>query len=393
MAQREVALVIHEGVQALDVAGPLDVFATANGFLPGESRYRCRLVARDTSPLRASNGMLLTPDLGFANAARAFHTVLVAGGPGLPDGAADEALSSWLREWGVRAERHGSVCNGTFALGHAGLLDGRTVTTHWLSSAQLAARFPAARVQHDRIHARDGRLVTSAGVTAGIDLALALVAEDHGPALSLACAKTLVVVAQRQGGQSQFSPLLMPTGDVATALGKVQAYVVAHRREAFPVRRLASIAGVSPRGIARLFVRELGVTPHDFVEGSRIDHARHLLEASSLALKAVAFDCGFAARITCGVPFSGGSECPPCSIGRASGRHPDVQEVRRGQEGGRAAGDAMSVPCILPRHGEPSASGQAGRDQGCRGGGRRLARVWFLRRGPAGGCTWRRRPC
>jgi transcriptional regulator GlxA family with amidase domain len=167
----------------------------------------------------------------------------------------------------VRARRYGSICNGAFALGRAGLLDGRIVTTHWLTSQQLAAEFPAARVEHNRIHARDERLVTSAGVTAGIDLSLALVGEDHGPAISLACAKALVVVAQRQGGQSQFSPLLLPVSDPESPLGKVQAYVMEHIREAFPVERLAGIAGVSARSIARIFVRELGVTPHDYVEG------------------------------------------------------------------------------------------------------------------------------
>jgi len=294
MANREVALVIHDGVQALDVAGPLDVFAAANDFLPEEDHYRCLLVGKQRAPVRSSNGMWMTADLTFDEADRAFDTVLVAGGPALPERPADEAMSDWLRRWGVRAKRYGSICNGTFALGHAGLLDGRTVTTHWLCSARLAEMFPSARVEHDRIHARDDRLVTSAGVTAGIDLTLALVGEDHGSAISLACAKGLVVVAQRQGGQSQFSPLLLPPNDTTSPLGKVQAYVMEHIAEAFPVERLAEVAGVSPRGIARLFVRDLGVTPHEFVEGVRIDHARNLLEATDLVLKAIAFDCGFA---------------------------------------------------------------------------------------------------
>jgi transcriptional regulator GlxA family with amidase domain len=131
-------------------------------------------------------------------------------------------------------------------------------------------------------------------VTAGIDLSLALVGEDHGSAVSLACAKGLVVVAQRQGGQSQFSPLLLPPNETETPLGKVQAYVMEHIGEAFPVERLAGIAGVSPRSIARLFVQELDSTPHDFVEGIRIDQARNLLEATEKALKVIAFECGFA---------------------------------------------------------------------------------------------------
>jgi len=294
MAKKDVVLIIHEGVQALDVAGPLDVFAAANGFLPDEDGYNCLLVAEDTNPVRSSNGMLLTAHLSFAQACRAFHTVLVAGGPDLPYAPANKAMADWLRRWGSLAQRYGSICTGTFALGHAGLLDGRMAATHWLNAAKLASQFPSARVEHDRIYVRDERLVTSAGVTAGIDLALALVGEDHGPALSLACAKFLLVVAQRQGGQSQFSPLLMPTSDTLTPLGKVQTYVMEHLSEPFPVDRLAKIAGTSARGIARLFVKELGITPHEFVENVRLDRARNLLEATDLALKAVAFDCGFA---------------------------------------------------------------------------------------------------
>jgi transcriptional regulator GlxA family with amidase domain len=293
LTTRNVALVIHDGVQALDVAGPLDVFSAANGFLPDDDHYRCLLVARAKDAIRCSNGMWLTPDMSFDQAHSPFDTVLVAGGPSLPSRDADDAMSDWLRLWGTQANRYGSICNGAFALGHAGLLDGRTVTTHWLCSADRPARFPAANVEHDRIHARDGRLVTSAGVTAGIDLSLALVGEDHGSAISLACAKGLVVVAQRQGGQSQFSPLLATPSVATTPIAKVQAHVMENLNQPFPIDRLAEIAGVSPRSIARMFVKELNVTPHDFVEGIRIDQARNLLEATDLALKVVAFDCGF----------------------------------------------------------------------------------------------------
>lgn len=168
------------------------------------------------------------------------------------------------------------------------------VTTRWQHAAQLATRFPAARVEHDRIFSRDGALVTSAGVTAGIDLALALVSEDHGAALSLACAKRLVVVAQRQGGQSQFSPLLQPPGDPTTPVGRVQAHVMEHIGEPFSVEQLAEIAGVSLRSISRLFMRELGITPHEYVTGVRLDQARQLLEATDLPLKVIAWQCGFA---------------------------------------------------------------------------------------------------
>ena len=293
MTRKQVAFVIHDGVQALDVAGPLDVFAEANAFLSGGTGYYCSLVAASTAPVRASNGMPLAAHLSFAEATQPFDTVLVAGGPALPEGPADDAMSAWLRRAAASARRYGSICTGTFALGHAGLLDGRIVTTHWQNTTRLAAMFPSARIQQDRIHTRDGRLVTSAGVTAGIDLALALVTEDYGAAVSLLCAKRLVVVAQRQGGQSQFSPLLLPPADPATPLGRVQAYVMEHLGEKLTVERLATIAGISTRGIARSFVEQLGVTPHGYVESVRLDHARNLLEATDLALKAIAFECGF----------------------------------------------------------------------------------------------------
>ncbi len=292
MTRKSVAILIHDGVQALDVAGPLDVFAEANGFLSADEGYDSLMLATETQPLHASNGMALVPHLSFADAGRVFHTALVAGGPALPGLPADEAMSKWLREWGTRSQRYGSICTGAFALGHAGLLDGRTVTTHWQNASRLAAMFPAARVELDRIHARDGVLVTSAGVTAGIDLALALVSEDYGEAIALLCAKRLVVVAQRQGGQSQFSPLLTQRSDPHSPIARVQEYVMGHLREPFPVKRLAEIAGISPRSIARSFVTELGVTPHDFVESVRLDQARNLLEASNQPLKAVAYDCG-----------------------------------------------------------------------------------------------------
>jgi transcriptional regulator GlxA family with amidase domain len=293
MSRHSVAIVIHDGVQALDVAGPLDVFAEANGFLDAKDGYDIKVIANAVRPMRASNGLLLTPGLDFREATAIFSTALVAGGPTLPDRGPDTDMSAWLCDWGSKAERYGSICTGAFALGHAGLLDGKRVTTHWQNAARLALMFPEARVEYDRIYLRDGALVTSAGVTAGIDLALALVAEDHGAAIALLCAKRLVVVAQRQGGQSQFSPYLLAQSSPGTALAKVQSYVMDHPSEAFPVERLAEIAGTSVRSLARLFTNELGVTPHEFVESARIDHARNLLEATSSPLKAIAYDCGF----------------------------------------------------------------------------------------------------
>ncbi|HVJ42331.1 MAG TPA: DJ-1/PfpI family protein [Dongiaceae bacterium] len=321
MGVKTVAIVVHDGVQALDVAGPIDVFAEANGFLPAGSGYETLLVGPSTEALRASNGMKMVADLSFDQAAADYAMVLVAGGPALPGAAPDPRLSAWLVAAAARAGLHGSICTGAFALGHAGLLDDHAVTTHWQNAQHLAALFPRARVDHDRIYLRDGRLVTSAGVTAGIDLALALVAEDHGPQVALAVAKRLVVVAQRQGGQSQFSPFLTAPTDDGSPIGKVHAYVMAHLRDNLAVEKLAEIAGMSARSFARSFVEQTGATPHDFIKAARIDMARNLLEGSALPLKAVAYESGFASPDRMRIVFAKRLGLSPAQY-RASFRRP-----------------------------------------------------------------------
>lgn len=288
-----IALVIHPGVQALDVAGPSDVFAEANAFIPEDARYRTVLVARDRGPLRASNNMQLLPDLSFGDASGPFDLILVAGGPDLPDAEPDPAMMAWLRAIAPRTPAYGSICTGAFALGHAGLLAGRRVTTHWQIAERLAARFPSTRVELDLIYVRDGPLITSAGVTAGIDLALALVRDHHGAAIAVAVAKRLVVLAQRQGGQSQFSPYLSAPADPGSAAARVQAHVMNHIGQRHTLGSLAETIGMSPRHLARQFVQETGVTPHEFVARARIDAARMMLEGTTLPLKSVAFDSGF----------------------------------------------------------------------------------------------------
>ena len=296
---RSVAIAIFPGVQALDVAGPVDVFAEANAFVGADDGYTTTLLSTDAGVLRASNGMQLTADQTFdeggtGHPGGGFHTALVAGGPTLPGSDPEARLTRWLADDAARCERYGSICTGAFALGHAGLLDERHVTTHWQNAPLLASRFPRARVELDRIHIRDGALVTSAGVTAGIDLSLALVAEDHGPAVALAVAKRLVVFAQRRGGQSQFSTYLSVPADETSPVAKVQAYVMEHIRESFSVAQLAAVAGMSARHFARVFVQLAELTPHEFVERARVDTARSLLESGDLALKAVAYESGFA---------------------------------------------------------------------------------------------------
>ncbi|WP_343729283.1 GlxA family transcriptional regulator [Duganella sp.] len=290
---KTVAIVLFPGVQSLDVSGPMDVFAEANAFLPPGQHYRLLTIGTGPSPIRASNGQWLLADRALNEAGMDYDIVLVAGGPQLPQAPADPALSSWLRAVAGSVARYGSICTGAFLLGRAGLLDGKHATTHWRDAARLAAEFPLAQVEHDRIHVRDGGLVTSAGVTAGIDLALALVAEDHGPAIALAAAKRLLVLAQRQGGQSQFSPYLPETGTPDALATVIQRHVMDHLAQALPVEHLADVAGMSTRSFARQFVKEMGVTPAEFVQRARVDAARNLLEGSALPLKTIAYRCGF----------------------------------------------------------------------------------------------------
>jgi transcriptional regulator GlxA family with amidase domain len=293
MSMRTVAIAVFPGVQALDVAGPVDVFAEANGFVPQGEGYECVLVGPGERAVRASNGTRLLADLSWREATSRYDIALVAGGPSLPSDAPIEDLSRWLVEVASKSGRYGSICTGAFALGHAGLLDDRDVTTHWQNAPQLATQFPKARVELDRIHMRDGNLVTSAGVTAGIDVALALVAEDHGSKVALAVAKRLVVFAQRRGGQSQFSPYLSAPADETSPVAKVQAYVMEHIGARLSVDELARVAGMSERSFARSFVQLAQMTPHEFVERARVDAARNALESSDTRLKTIAYEYGF----------------------------------------------------------------------------------------------------
>jgi transcriptional regulator GlxA family with amidase domain len=219
--------------------------------------------------------------------------LLVPGGPQLPCDGPTPELCGWLRDTASRCKRIASVCNGAFLLAYAGLLDGRVATTHWNDVTTLAARFPKIRIQPDRIFVRDDHVYTSAGVTAGIDLALHLVFEDFGGEVSLNVAKRLVVFTQRSGGQSQFSPYLVPYVDEGSVLQTVQHYVLGHIQGDLSVARLAQAVAMSERHFARVFVREAKMTPAQFVERARIDAARVLLESSDQPLKTVAHRCGF----------------------------------------------------------------------------------------------------
>jgi transcriptional regulator GlxA family with amidase domain len=289
----KVAIVVFDGAQALDVAGPLDVFAEANSFLPEHQRYEVSVVGKEAGTVACSNGMQLAVSQGFADNDIQWDLLLVAGGPRLPDTPPSDAFLAWLQRQALGAKRFGSVCNGAFVLAHAGLLDGKEVTTHWADAGRLSSEFPHANVQPDRIFVRDGRLFTSAGVTAGIDLCLSLVTEDWGHELAVRVAKRLVVYIQREGGQSQYSPYIGAGKEEDPILSKVQRYVSEHLTETLSIEELASAASVSRRTLSRVFAKNAKVTPSVFVEQIRVDTARKFLEDTDAPLKTVAFKCGF----------------------------------------------------------------------------------------------------
>lgn len=287
-----IAILIFPGVQALDVSGPMDVFAEANSFLPPHRHYAIEVLGTHEGLMRCSNGLPLAAHRYYAQALDTYDLLLVAGGPGLPALPRDAALSGWLAQAASKARRHGSICNGAFLLGHAGLLDGKKVATHWNDAAALAARFPLAHVDADSLYLHDGALVSSAGVTAGIDLSLSLLAIDGGAQLALQVARRLVVYTQRQGSQSQFSPWLTPMLDAASPMAQAQQHVLGHLAEPLTVETLARVVSMSARNFSRVFLRELGVTPAHFIESARLDAARALLEASEEPLKTIAWRCG-----------------------------------------------------------------------------------------------------
>jgi transcriptional regulator GlxA family with amidase domain len=290
-----VALLVFPGVQSLDVSGPLDVFAEANRFLLPEDHYRMEVIGVERGLMACSNGLLVQAHRHFSEADEVNDGVdlmLVAGGPALLHEGFGDELHAWLRQAAQRARRFGSICNGALLLARAGLLDNRIVTTHWNDVAVLSELCPSAQVEADRLFIQDGSLYTSAGVTAGIDLSLYLLAQDHGPEVALNVAKRLVVFTQRSGGQSQFSPFLTPYVEATSAVAQVQQYVLSHLTDDLSISVLANVANMSARNFSRTFVRDAKATPAEFVESARVDAARVMLENSTVPLKTVAYQCG-----------------------------------------------------------------------------------------------------
>ncbi|CAG9171663.1 GlxA family transcriptional regulator [Cupriavidus pampae] len=297
MSSRTIAIVATQGVQLLDVSGPLDVFAEANT-QSGTDAYRLQVIGVRRGPIEASSRVRLLPDLVIEDDPQArrlprVHTMLVAGAPHIAEAPPDAMLDGWLRNVVPSVRRYGSVCSGAFILAGAGLLDGKRLTTHWAVADELARRYPEVTIDVDAIHVRDGKLRTAAGVTAGLDLALALVEEDLGREVAMRVASQLVMYFKRPGGQAQFSRRAAPAAENRSALQELQRWVAAHPAERHDVPALAERIGVSARHLTRLFREEIGITPASWVEAARVAAARQLLEQGDLAPKQVAAECGF----------------------------------------------------------------------------------------------------
>ena len=312
---RLITFLVFPDFQILDLTGPLEVFAQADRKRPGS--YTVRTVALDPGPVIASCGLPIlaespkrvngdsSPDEGSedtaaatATASAAIDTLVVVGGRGTSGALRDPRYAQWIRRAAAEARRTASVCSGAFLLAEAGLLDGRRATTHWDACGRLAARYPAVRVDPEPIFVRDGSVWTSAGVTAGIDLALALVEADHGAELSRAVARQLVVFVQRPGGQTQFSAQLAAQRPSREPLRRLQSFIAEHPDADLSVPALATLAGMSERHLTRVFREQTGTSPAAHVEAVRVETARRLLETTTDSLDRVARASGFGTTAT-----------------------------------------------------------------------------------------------
>jgi transcriptional regulator GlxA family with amidase domain len=292
-----VVMLAFPDVQVLDVMGPLEVFSRTARWLRDHGHrhdlaYTVEIVGLKRGAFRTSSGLRLHADHAIAEVGRGVDTLLVAGGVGVEQYRTNAALLRWIRRQAGMVRRLASICTGAFFLAEAGLLEGRRATTHWNHCDAFARQFPGVKVEPDTIFVREGSLYTSAGVTAGMDLALALVEEDFGRDVALAAARELVMFLKRPGGQAQFSAQLAVQLAEHEPLRELQAWIVDHPHEDLSVRRLAQRVAMSPRNFARVFAREVGATPAKFVASVRVEAARRLLEETQEPLESVCEKAG-----------------------------------------------------------------------------------------------------
>ena len=274
-------------VQILDVTGPLEVFSNV-------SDYRVTLVESDgRGQLMTGRGIGLSGAVPRDNISGPIDTLVIAGGPGAESGDFDRSYIQWIAAAAKQSRRVASICTGAFVLAAAGLLDGKKAVTHWKFCDRLASEFPGIAVQPDPIFLRDGAIYTSAGISAGIDLSLALVEEDHGHQTALAVARQLVMFLVRPGGQSQYSHMLSRQAAISEPLRELQVYMLENIQADLSVEALAARMNMSPRHFSRVCLREMKCNPGQYVERLRVEAAQQMIDSSSLGLKEIADACGF----------------------------------------------------------------------------------------------------
>jgi transcriptional regulator GlxA family with amidase domain len=296
---RRIVFIAAPGTEVLDLVGPLQVFARAAEFFgrqnPGLPPIYCTEVIT-TSPRKVfltNCGLRITAHKRFREVRGKIDTLLVAGGSAIENDEINPEVIRWLRKTARRIRRVGSVCTGAMLLARAGLLDGRRATTHWNWCEVLIRRAPRTAVDPNPIFVRDENVYTSAGVTAGMDLALALVEEDHGSQLALQVARNLVLYLRRPGGQSQFSAALSLQLTDRKPLRELETWVLDNLNKPLTVPVLAQRVAMSPRNFARVFSREMKTTPAKFIERLRLEAARRRLEESQNSMETIASECGF----------------------------------------------------------------------------------------------------
>ncbi|MEU8888057.1 GlxA family transcriptional regulator [Streptomyces sp. NPDC048442] len=290
MSIRRIVFAVFPDFQILDLTGPHEVFTQAGRLTGG---IVVDTVAAAPGPVPSSGGLAVSPTLTIDEDAGAVDTLVAVGGGGIHRACEDGRFVDWFARTSRRARRTASVCSGAFLLGAAGLLDGRRAVTHWSRCDQLAERYPQVRVDPDPIFVRDGEVWTSAGITAGMDLALAMTEADHGPEISRAIARQMVMFVQRPGGQAQFSAQLAAQRPQRAPMRDILGWIADHPDCDLGVPALAARAAMSERNFARVFRAETGRTPAAYVESARIEAARRLLETTSATLESVAHACGF----------------------------------------------------------------------------------------------------
>lgn len=289
---KTIGLLGYDDMQALDLTGPLDVFGAANALASGMPPYELHVIGVHTGTVHAENGLAVLPACSIEDAPP-LDTLLIPGGSGSRLGNADPKLLAWLRRQAETARRVVSVCTGAYILAATGLLDGRRVATHWQYAEDLARRFPAIRVEPERLFLRDGRFATSGGLTAGIDLALALVEEDLGAATSLAVARYLVMYVTRPGNQTQFSAPLAAQAQATGRMGTLVEWLLAHLKDEITSERMAERVSMSPRHFRRVFTDTFGTSPARFVEHLRLEQACMRLTRDRTSIDRIASSVGF----------------------------------------------------------------------------------------------------